>query len=157
VARQALITAALAWAELPLNSSLLFIVPRVMQRDFGRVNCHIQYIGQFPQGTAIPYSPLSCPFVIVLPTFSQAESPHQTLLPVGLAFPPPLHTSLGCLAGCLHAWAVVAPEATIPAGHAACSLRLALSLRGCSTLHVTFHITRIVLALGARSAPATEI
>jgi hypothetical protein len=47
VARQAFTTAALAWVESPLNSSHLFIVPRVMQRDFGRVNKHIQYLGQF--------------------------------------------------------------------------------------------------------------
>jgi hypothetical protein len=47
VARQGFTTAALAWAESPLDSSHLFIVPRVMQRDFGRVNRHIIFIGQF--------------------------------------------------------------------------------------------------------------
>jgi hypothetical protein len=47
VARQALTTAALAWAESPLDSSHLFIVPRIMQRDFGRVNRHILYLGQY--------------------------------------------------------------------------------------------------------------
>jgi hypothetical protein len=47
-ARQAFTTAALAWAESPLDSSHLFIiVPRVMRCNFGCVNCHIIFIGQF--------------------------------------------------------------------------------------------------------------
>jgi hypothetical protein len=46
VAQQAFSRAALAWVESPLDSSHLFIVPQVMQRNlFGRVNKHIQYLG----------------------------------------------------------------------------------------------------------------
>jgi hypothetical protein len=48
VARQAFTTAALAWVESPLDSSHLFIVPRVMQRDLGQVNRRIQFLGQSP-------------------------------------------------------------------------------------------------------------
>jgi hypothetical protein len=47
VARQAFTTAALAWVKSPLDSSHLFIVPRVMQHNFGRINKHIRYLGQF--------------------------------------------------------------------------------------------------------------
>jgi hypothetical protein len=54
VARQAISTALSAWVESPLNSSHLFLVPRVMQRDFGRLNRHIQFLGQHSRCLADP-------------------------------------------------------------------------------------------------------
>jgi hypothetical protein len=65
VARQAFSTAALAWVESPLDSSHLFIVPRVMQRDFGRVNKHIHYLGQYdPKALALPSHPCRVPLLL---------------------------------------------------------------------------------------------
>jgi hypothetical protein len=65
VARQAFTTAALAWAESPLDSSHLFIVPRFMQREFGRVNCHIQYLGQFdPKDLPVTAHPCRVPLLL---------------------------------------------------------------------------------------------
>jgi hypothetical protein len=46
-ARQAMSSAALSWMESPLDSEHPFVVPRIHQRDFGRVNKHIVYVGQF--------------------------------------------------------------------------------------------------------------
>jgi hypothetical protein len=76
VARQALTTAALAWAESPLDSSHLFIVPRIMQRDFGRVNRHILYLGQ--------YDPKELPFL----------TNHPSRVPLLVFFLPPHRRSL---------------------------------------------------------------
>jgi hypothetical protein len=47
MAPQAFSTAALAWVKSPLDSSHLFSVPRVMQRDLVPVNKHIRYLGQY--------------------------------------------------------------------------------------------------------------
>jgi hypothetical protein len=40
-------TASMAWVESPWGSSHLFLVPRIQQRGFGRVNKHVEFIGQF--------------------------------------------------------------------------------------------------------------
>lgn len=45
-ARQAMSQAVMAWVESPLTSSHLFIVPRFMQREFGKVDRHIEFLGQ---------------------------------------------------------------------------------------------------------------
>jgi hypothetical protein len=60
MARQAMSTALMAWVESPLDSSHLFVVPRILQREFGRVNKHIRYIGQFHDlpPASLPSSPL---------------------------------------------------------------------------------------------------
>ena len=61
-----------AWVEAPLQSSHLFIVPRFMQRDFGRVNAKIDFLGQhydipLPNG----FGPM-VPFLLFhLPSFSR--------------------------------------------------------------------------------------
>jgi len=76
VARQGFSAAAHAWVESPLDSEHLFLVPRVLQRDFGRVNKHILFIGQFsdvPLNGA--FSPL-VPFVLFyLPRFRRELGP----------------------------------------------------------------------------------
>jgi hypothetical protein len=76
-ARQAFTTAALAWVESPLDSSHLFIVPRVMQRDFGRINRHIQYIGQFdPKTVPLQSHPCRVPLLIFyLPPHRRSLAP----------------------------------------------------------------------------------
>jgi hypothetical protein len=63
VVRQGFTAAIMAWVESPLDSSHLFLVPRIQQRSFGLVNKHVEFIGQFkeaPWGRA--HSPL-VPFV----------------------------------------------------------------------------------------------
>jgi hypothetical protein len=46
VARQGFTAAIMAWVESPWDSSHLFLVPRIQQRSFGRVNKHVEFIGQ---------------------------------------------------------------------------------------------------------------
>ena len=62
--------------ESPLNSEHLFLVPRVLQRDFGRVNKHILFIGQFTDlPLASSFAPL-VPFVLFyLPRFRRELCP----------------------------------------------------------------------------------
>jgi hypothetical protein len=70
VARQGFTASIMAWVEPPWDSSHLFLVPSIQQRSFGRVNKHVEFIGQFkeiPWGRA--HSPL-VPFVLCyLPPF----------------------------------------------------------------------------------------
>jgi hypothetical protein len=62
--------AIMAWVESPWDSSHLLLVPRIQQKSFGRVNKHVEFIGQFKEiswGRA--HSPLF-PFVLYyLPPF----------------------------------------------------------------------------------------
>ena len=44
--RQAMTQAALAWSESPLDSCHIFVVPRIFQREFGRVNKYYEFLGQ---------------------------------------------------------------------------------------------------------------
>ena len=62
LARQAMTAAIQAWCESPLTSSHFFVIPRVLQRDYGRVNKHVDYLGQFDS----PDAPLSHPLPIVV-------------------------------------------------------------------------------------------
>jgi hypothetical protein len=64
VSRQGFTSVIMAWVEPPWDSSHLFLVPKIQQRSFGRVNKHVEFIGQFkeiPWGRA--HSPLA-PFVL---------------------------------------------------------------------------------------------
>ena len=63
-ARQGFLAAVFAWIESPMDSSHIFVVPRLLQRDFGRVNKHILFLGQFDD-VPLPsdFSPL-VPFVL---------------------------------------------------------------------------------------------
>jgi hypothetical protein len=47
VARQGFTAAIFAWIESPMDSLHIFIVPKLLQREYGRVNKHITFIGQF--------------------------------------------------------------------------------------------------------------
>jgi hypothetical protein len=67
VSRKSFTDAIMAWVESPWNSSHLLLVPRVQHMSFGRVNKHVEFIGQFkeiPWGRA--HSPLF-PFVLYYP------------------------------------------------------------------------------------------
>jgi hypothetical protein len=77
VSRQGFNSAIMAWVESPWDSSyLLFLVPRIQQRSVGRVNKHVEFIGQFkeiPWGRA--HSPL-VPFALYyLPPFIRSLKP----------------------------------------------------------------------------------
>lgn len=39
--------ACLAWAKSPLDSTHTFLIPRILQRSYGRVNKAIVYLGQY--------------------------------------------------------------------------------------------------------------
>jgi hypothetical protein len=49
VSRQGFTAAIMAWVEYPWDSSHLFLVPSIQQRSFGRVNKHVEFIGQFKE------------------------------------------------------------------------------------------------------------
>jgi hypothetical protein len=70
VSRQGFNAAIVAWVEPPWDSTYLLLVPMIQQRSFGRVNKHVEIIGQFkkiPWGRT--HSPL-VPFVLYyLPPF----------------------------------------------------------------------------------------
>jgi hypothetical protein len=83
-ARQGFLAAVLAWIEDPWHSSHIFIVPRVLQRDFGRVNKNIVFLGQHSDvPLPIDFDPL-VPFVLFyLPPFVRKlpnTEPDRTLL-----------------------------------------------------------------------------
>jgi hypothetical protein len=64
VASQDFTAAIMAWVESPCDSSHLFLVPRIQQRSFGRVNKHVEFIGQFKEVPWVrEHSPL-VPFVL---------------------------------------------------------------------------------------------
>ena len=62
LARQAMTAAALAWCESPLTSAHFFVLPRVLQREYGRVNKHIDFLGQFDS----PSTPFAHPLPVVV-------------------------------------------------------------------------------------------
>ena len=71
--RQCMLQAMYAWTESPWNSSHLFILPRVMQRDFGRISKFIAKVGE---SWLIPllFTPV-VPFIVYyLPPFNRISS-----------------------------------------------------------------------------------
>jgi hypothetical protein len=67
VAIQGSTAAIMTWVEFPWDSSHLFLIPRIQQRSFGRVNKHVEFIGQFKEvNWGMAQSPL-VPFVIYYP------------------------------------------------------------------------------------------
>jgi hypothetical protein len=101
VARQAFSMTALAWVESPLDSSHLFIIPRVMQRDFGLVNRHIRYLGQFDP-KEIPFESHPCHVPLLLFYHRTLTNPSPQGKEVF-----PSYTSLGYPAGFLHVRVVI--------------------------------------------------
>ena len=68
--KQCMLQALYAWVESPWNSAHLFVIPRVMQRDFGRVSKYILMIDQSwsPPLSFIPVLPF---LVYYLPPFNR--------------------------------------------------------------------------------------
>jgi hypothetical protein len=60
VARNGFTAAIMDWLESPWDISHLFLVPRIQQRSFGRVNKHVEFIGQFKE---IPWGRIHSPLV----------------------------------------------------------------------------------------------
>jgi hypothetical protein len=69
-ARQGFLAGFFAWLEAPTLSSHIFIVPRLLQREFGRVNKHIVFVGQF-HDVPVPanFDPLVPFLLFYLPPF----------------------------------------------------------------------------------------
>jgi hypothetical protein len=60
ISRQGITDDIMAWVEPPWDSSHLFLVPRIQKRSFGRVNKHVEFIGQFKE---IPWGRAHAPRV----------------------------------------------------------------------------------------------
>ena len=70
-ARQAILHALSVWVECPTDSGHLFLVPRMLQRDFGRLSKFVLFGGQFSD-LPLPFIPL-VPFVLYyIPPFDRS-------------------------------------------------------------------------------------
>jgi hypothetical protein len=70
VSSQGFTVAIMAWVESPWGSSHLFLVLRIQHRGFGRVNKHVEFIGQFNEIRWGMTHPPLVPFVLYyLPPF----------------------------------------------------------------------------------------
>ena len=77
-ARQAILQALAAWVESPTDSGHIFIVPRILQRDFGRLSKFVIYGGQYTN-IPLPFTPL-VPFVVYfLPPFDRLSTYQRQL------------------------------------------------------------------------------
>lgn len=86
-ARQAMSQAVMAWVESPLTSAHLFIVPRFMQREFGKVDNQIQFLGQhLDLPLPIDFGPLVPFLLFYLPPFRRRL---EDLRPVDTSSKPP--------------------------------------------------------------------
>ena len=85
--RQAMSQAVMAWVESPLTSAHLFIVPRFMQREFGKVDNQIQFLGQhLDLPLPIDFGPLVPFLLFYLPPFRRRL---EDLRPVDTSSKPP--------------------------------------------------------------------
>lgn len=67
LARQAIVHYLLSWVQSPRDSSAIFLIPRILQREWGRVSKHVEEIGVYlPQllPSPVAYSSLF-PFVLL--------------------------------------------------------------------------------------------
>jgi hypothetical protein len=86
-ARQAMSQAVMAWVESPLTSSHLFIVPRFMQREFGKVDNQIEFLGQHSDlPLPLDFGPLVPFLLFYLPPFCRRV---EDLRPVDSSPKPP--------------------------------------------------------------------
>jgi hypothetical protein len=89
--RQAMTAAVKAWVESPLDSQHLFILPRILQRSFGRVHKNIEFFGQhdpFPLPAFEAYLGLTPVLVFHLPKFRRQLSVTPCPDPDGMELPP---------------------------------------------------------------------
>ena len=71
-ARQAILQALSVWVESPTSSGHIFLVPRILQRDFGRLSKFVIYAGQYAD-LPLPFIPL-VPFVVYyIPPFNRSQ------------------------------------------------------------------------------------
>ena len=70
--KQAILQALYTWIETPTQCGHIFIIPRIMQREFGRVSKNVLYLGQH---TDLPLSfTLLVPFVLLyIPPFNRSH------------------------------------------------------------------------------------
>ena len=75
-ARQAFLQALSIWVESPTTCGHIFIVPRILQRQYGRLSKFILYQGQHVN-LPLPFIPL-VPFVLYyIPPFNRMETYHK--------------------------------------------------------------------------------
>ena len=69
-ARQAILQALSVWVEAPTSVGHIFLVPRLLQRDYGRLSKFVIHLGQFTD-LPLPFTPL-VPFVVYfIPPFDR--------------------------------------------------------------------------------------
>ena len=67
---QAILQALSIWVETPTASGHIFLVPRLLQRDYGRLSKFVVFLGQFTE-IPLPFTPL-VPFVVYfIPPFDR--------------------------------------------------------------------------------------
>ena len=72
-ARQAILQALSVWVESPSSSGHIFLTPRLLQRDYGRLSKFVLFGGQY-ENLPLPFVPL-VPFVIYyLPPFDHSAT-----------------------------------------------------------------------------------
>ena len=75
-AKQAILQALSIWVETPTCSGHIFLIPRILQRDFGRLSKFVLYHGQYTN-LPLPFTPL-VPFVLYyIPPFDRLQSYHH--------------------------------------------------------------------------------
>ena len=68
--KQAMLQALYTWVETPTICGHIFIIPRILQREFGRVSKFVIFQGQY-YDLPLPFSPL-VPFVLFyIPPFNR--------------------------------------------------------------------------------------
>ena len=80
LARQALVTFLQAWVQSPRTTSAVFLVPRILQRQWGRVSRHVQEVGTFRPQLLPPLVsyPSLFPFVVLyVPPFVPMLGPSR--------------------------------------------------------------------------------
>lgn len=77
-ARQAILQALSIWIETPTECGHIFLVPRIFQRDFGRISKFVLYAGQY-DSLPTSFQPI-VPFVLyILPPFNRREKFEEQL------------------------------------------------------------------------------
>ena len=92
-ARQAILQALSIWIESPTTCGHIFLIPRIFQRDYGRLSKFVMYAGQY-NSLPVPFTPI-VPFVLYfLPPFNrrqkfseQQEQQHRQLDTPPIAIP----------------------------------------------------------------------
>ena len=77
--RQAILQALSIWIESPTTCGHIFLIPRIFQRDFGRLSKFVLYAGQH-DSLPIPFTPV-VPFVLYfIPPFNRRQKFEEQLI-----------------------------------------------------------------------------